>query len=174
MPKRSSAAFPATNEPAQNSTRGNRPANWSHEAVLSLFRPVGTLNIDNSGPGACSITPVIPRDLEPCVYAWVRTASNQDQIIYYIGQTGQYLHERHYRHLRGFNESRAGIWHREKVRAYFELGWLFTVWCFHPAPYKFRDDAVPVHSSVEDFLIRVTQPTPEGNRESGKMKRKNF
>lgn len=115
--------------------------------------PVGEIS---QGPDGLVVT-MHSYDTRPAVYAWVH-----GQEVLYIGKAGRNLLARASNWRAGFRETRARG--SAQARVLREPGTPVTWMAFRPEPLIFRSQEIASHSSVEEWLISSTSPTPSMNR----------
>ena len=125
----------------------------SHAEVIAMMEPVGEIAPGSDG----LIINLHSPDPRPAVYAWV-----DDDEVLYIGKAGRNLRARSGNWRAGFR----GTTGRGSAQAKFliERGKTVTWMAFWPEPLLFRGQEIASHSSVEEWLIASTNPTPVMNR----------
>jgi len=148
----------------------------THDEALCLFKRVGEFELSTVMGTDEKLLIFGPRiqhsDERPCVYAWVEEQPGGNKRILYIGKSGLSLEKRHSQHATGFQHSKRGQSHRSVLEVLLLANARVSVWVMHPEPFRWEGYEVPSHASVEEFLIRTIQPTPERNsqaRRSSKM-----
>ena len=125
----------------------------THADVIAMMEPVGEIS---PGPNGLVVTLHSP-DPRPAVYAWV----DGDEVLY-IGKAGRNLRARSSNWRGGFRE-RTGRGSAQ-ARVLIERDQTVTWMAFWPEPLLFRGHEIASHSSVEEWLIASTDPTPIMNR----------
>ena len=125
----------------------------SHSDVIAMMEPVGEIT---PGPDGLVVT-LHSTDLRPAVYAWV----DGDEVLY-IGKAGRNLRARSGNWRGGFREKTGRG--SAQARVLIERGRPVTWMAFWPEPLHFRGHKIASHSSVEEWLIASTDPTPIMNR----------
>ena len=125
----------------------------THRDIIEMMEPVGEIA---PGPDGLVVT-LHSTDPRPAVYAWV----DGDEVLY-IGKAGRNLRARSGNWRAGFRgTSGRGSAQAQVLR---ERGRLVTWMAFWPEPLLFRGQEIASHSSVEEWLIASTDPTPIINR----------
>ena len=128
----------------------------THADVIAMMEPFGRIAVENGRV----VVAIDTADDRPAVYAWV-----VGQEVIYIGKAGRGLKRRAARWQQGFRGTGRG---GAQAARLIERGKSVTWMAMWPEEVAFRGAMIASHSSVEEWLIGATTPTPVMNREAGK------
>ena len=123
-----------------------------------MMEPVGTVWVQKHSGGLDVDVSVHADDERPAVYAWVA-----DGEILYIGKAGKGLRRRMAQHRVGFRSSARGKAHAEFLSNLSDLGKVVVLHAMWPGTIQVAGQQIPVHSSIEEWLIATIEPKPIRN-----------